>query len=115
MHRLTPWRRALPLIGFGIQVTFLLLVIAITPHVGSSGCPQPVTAQAQADRFAQFVALIDLGLLMAVALSLVYWSSGRRHRYVWIGITLIPAILLAALSLGVAALGTISLCNMIQT
>ena len=114
VDRLTHWRRALPLIAFGAQVTFVLLLIAFTPHF-SSGCPQSTTGQTQADRYDQFVTLIDIGLLAAVAVTLVIWSAGRQHRYAWLGIALIPAVLLAGLSLLVAGLGTMSLCNMIQT
>jgi hypothetical protein len=113
VHRLTHWR-ALPLIAFGAQLTFVLLLVAFTPHF-ASGCPQSATAQTQADRYDQFVTLIDIGLLIAVAVTLVLWSAGRRHRYAWIGITLVPAMVVAGLGLVVAGLGTMSLCNMIQT
>jgi len=95
-------------------VTFLLLLVAFTPHFGS-GCPQPAAAQTQADRYDQFVTLIDIGLLIAVAVTVVFWSTGRRNRYAWIGVALVPAMVLAGLSLAVAGLGTMSLCNMIQT
>ncbi len=104
----------MPLIALGAQLTFVLLLVAFTPHFGS-GCPQSATALNQADRYDQLVTLIDVGLLIAVALTLVFSSAGRRHRFVWIGITLVPAVVLAGLSLVVAGLGTMSLCNMIQT
>ena len=104
----------MPLIAFGAQLTFVLLLVAFTPHFGS-GCPQSATAQIQADRYDQFVTLIDVGLLIAVAGSLVFWSAGRRHRFAWIAVALVPAIVLAGLGLVVAGLGTMSLCNMIQT
>ena len=102
------------MIAFGAQLTFLLLLVAFTPHFGS-GCPRSAAAQTQAEGYDQFVTLIDIGLLMAVAVTLVFWSTGRRNRYAWIGITLIPAIVVGGLSLLVAGLGTMSLCNLIQT
>jgi hypothetical protein len=114
VHRLTDWRRTLPLIAFGAQLTFVLLLVAFTPHF-ASGCPQSATAQTQAERYVQFVTLIDIGLLIAVAVTIVFWSARRRHRYAWIGVALVPAMLLAGLGLVLAALGTVSLCNMIQT
>jgi hypothetical protein len=114
VHGLTRWRRTLPLVAFGAQLTFVLLLVAFTPHFGS-GCPRSATAQNQADRYDQLVTLIDIGLLIAVAVTLVFWSAGRRHRYVWIGIALVTATVLAGLGLVVAGLGTMSLCNMIQT
>jgi hypothetical protein len=104
----------LPLIAFGAQLTFLLLLVAFSPHF-SSGCPQPATGQTQADRYDQLVTLIDAGLLIAVAVTLVVWSAGRRNRYAWIGAALVPALVLAGLGLVAAGLETLNLCNMIQT
>jgi hypothetical protein len=114
VHRLTHWRRTLPLIAFGTQLTFVLLLVAFTPHFGS-GCPQSATSRVQGTSYDEFVTLIDIVLLIAVAVTLVFWSAGRRHRFVSFGVALVPAVLVAGLGLMVAGLGTMSLCNMIQT
>ncbi len=111
---MTHWRRALLLIAFGAQLAFLLLLVAYTPHL-ADGCPLPATAQAKADRYDQFVTVVDIGLLTAVAVTIVFWSAGRRNRYAWIGVALVPAVVLAGLALVVAGFGTLSLCSMIQT
>jgi hypothetical protein len=108
------WRRTMLLGAFGAQLAFILLLALLAPHF-AGGCPESTATQQQADQYDQLVTVVDLGLLTAVVVTLFLWSAGRKNRYVWIGVTVLPAVVLAGLSLAVAGLQTMSLCNMIQT
>ena len=64
----------MPLIALGAQLTFVLLLVAFTPHYGS-GCPQSATALNQAD-FGLPGLSRDQATEIAAALSLIRAAAG---------------------------------------
>jgi hypothetical protein len=71
VNRLTHRRGTLALIAFGAQLTFVLVLIVLSPHF-SGACPQSIAVQAQAARCDQIVTSVDIGLFLAVAVTLVF-------------------------------------------
>ena len=102
------------LIAGAAQALFPLALIAVAPHLGLGACPETDAVKARADQYSWAVTGIELGLFIAVTASLVWWSAGRRRRWVWLSSGVALEVLLAGASLLVGGLAGLNLCNMLS-
>jgi hypothetical protein len=103
------------LAAFAAQLLFPVVLIAIAPYLQLNGCPDTEIIKARADQYTWTVIGIELVLVVAVGASLVWWSASRRRRWAWLAAGLTLMVLITAVSLAIAGLPAVNLCNMLAT